>query len=134
MRIAVMGAGGVGGCLGALLAQSGADVTLVSRGENLCAMQQKGIQLFQPSGSFTVPDNASGDSSQIGPVDLVLFAVKTYQIPEAVQATRPMIGPNTQIVTLQTGWTAPMSWLLNLALAGCCLALPTASLPSSLPG
>jgi 2-dehydropantoate 2-reductase len=103
MRIAVMGAGGVGGCLGALLVRSGADVTLVSRGENLRAMQRNGLQLLHPSGPFTVPVNATDDPSQIGPVDIVLFAVKTYQITEAIQAMRPMIGPKTQIVTLQNG-------------------------------
>ena len=103
MRIAVMGAGGVGGCLGALLAQSGADVTLVSRGEHLRAMQENGLRLVQPSGSFNVPVNATDDAAQMGLADVVLFTVKTYQITEAIKTMHPMIGPNTQIVTLQNG-------------------------------
>lgn len=103
MRIAVMGAGGVGGCLGALLTQAGADITLITRGEHLRAMQEHGLRLNQQTGSFTIPVNATDDPSQVGPVDLVLFAVKTYQVPEAVKAIRPLTGLQTQIVTLQNG-------------------------------
>ncbi len=103
MRIAVMGAGGVGGCLGARLLQAGANVTLVARGEHLEAMQRKGLRLKQANGHFTVPVKATDDPCEVGPVDLVLLAVKTYQIPEAARAMDPMIGPKTQIVTLQNG-------------------------------
>ena len=98
-----MGAGGVGGCLGALLTQAGADITLITRGEHLRAMQEHGLRLNQQTGSFTIPVNATDDPSQVGPVDLVLFAVKTYQVPEAVKAIRPLTGLQTQIVTLQNG-------------------------------
>ena len=103
MRIAVMGAGGVGGCLGARLLQAGANVTLVARGDHLEAMQRKGLRLKQANGHFTVPVKATDDPCEVGPVDLVLLAVKTYQIPEAARAMDPMIGPKTQIVTLQNG-------------------------------
>ncbi len=103
MRIAVMGSGGVGGCLGGLLARLGADVTLIARGDHLLAMRQDGLRIIQQTDSFTVPVNATGDPSQVGPVDLVLFAVKTYQIPEAIQDMRPLAGVKTQIVTLQNG-------------------------------
>ena len=85
MRIAVMGAGGVGGCLGALLTQAGADVTLIARGEHLNAMRQNGLRLVQQATEFTVPVNATSDPSEVGLVDLVLLAVKTYQITEASQ-------------------------------------------------
>ncbi len=98
-----MGAGGVGGCLGALLTKAGSDVTLIARGEHLQAMQKNGLRLDQPGGTFTVPVNAAGDPSHVGPVDLVLLAVKTYQISDAVQAMAPMVGPNTQVITLQNG-------------------------------
>ena len=103
MRIAVMGAGGVGGCLGALLTQAGADVTLIARGEHLKAMRQNGLRLVQQTTEFTVPVNATSEPSEVGTADLVLLAVKTYQITEASQAIRPLIGPKTQIVTLQNG-------------------------------
>lgn len=69
MRIAVMGAGGVGGCLGALLTQAGADITLITRGEHLRAMQEHGLRLNQQTGSFTIPVNATDDPSQVGPVE-----------------------------------------------------------------
>ncbi len=103
MRIAVMGAGGVGGCLGALLTHAGADVTLIARGEHLKSMQQNGLKLVQQTGEFTVPVDATSDPSEVGTIDIVLLAVKTYQITEASQAMDPMIGPKTQVVPLQNG-------------------------------
>lgn len=101
MRIAVMGAGGVDRCLGARLA--GADVTLVARREHLQAMQRRGLRLNQANGHLTVPVNATDDPAKVGPVDLVLLAVKTYQIAEAADSMEPLVGPKTQIVTLQNG-------------------------------
>ncbi len=98
-----MGAGGVGGCLGALLTNAGSDVTLVARGEHLQAMRKNGLRLDQPDGSFTAPVKVTYDPSQVGPVGLVLLAAKTYQISDAIQAMAPMVGPNTQVVTLQNG-------------------------------
>jgi len=98
-----MGAGGVGGCLGARLIQTGADVTLVARGEHIQAMQRTGLRLNQANGHLTVPVNATDDPSRVGPVDLVLLAVKTYQVTEAADAINLVVGPNTQIITLQNG-------------------------------
>ena len=103
MRIAVMGAGGVGGCLGALLTKAGTDVTLIARGEHLQAMRANGLRLDQPDGTITVPVNATDNPSEVGTFDLILLTVKTYQIPEAVQVVTSMVGPDTQIVTLQNG-------------------------------
>jgi 2-dehydropantoate 2-reductase len=103
MRIAVMGAGGVGGRLGARLIQAGADVTLVARGEHLQAMQRRGLRLNQANGHLTVPVNATDDPSKIGPVDLVLLTVKTYQIADAANSMEPLVGPETQVITLQNG-------------------------------
>ncbi|MAF38938.1 MAG: 2-dehydropantoate 2-reductase [Chloroflexi bacterium] len=103
MRIAVMGAGGVGACLGARLIQVGADVTLVARGEHLKAMQRNGLRLIQADGYLKVPVKATDDPCEVGPVDLVLLAVKIYHIPEAAHSMDPMIGPKTHIVTLQNG-------------------------------
>ena len=103
MRIAVMGSGGVGGCLGGLLARAGADVTLIARGNHLLAMQRDGLTINQQTGSFNVTVNATGNPAEVGPVDIVLFAVKTYQVPQAIEDMGPLAGPETQIVTLQNG-------------------------------
>ena len=70
MRIAVMGAGGVGGCLGALLARAGNDVSLVARGAHLEAVRSSGLRLQRESGAFTVEARATDDPREIGPVDL----------------------------------------------------------------
>ena len=77
MKIAVMGAGGIGGCFGGLLAKSGLDVTLIARGAHLEAIQKNGLQVIQPEGGYTVEVKATDDPSQVGPVDLVLLSVKT---------------------------------------------------------
>ncbi len=103
MRIAVMGAGGVGGCLGALLSRSGNDVSLIARGEHLRAIQANGLQLKQDDAEFTINVPATSDSAQIGPVDLVLYTVKTYHNSEAIPAVRPLVGQDTAVLTLQNG-------------------------------
>ena len=103
MRIAVMGTGGVGGCLGALLARDGSDVGLVARGEHLDAIRANGLRLKQGDSEFTVRVTATDEPSEIGPVELVLFTVKTYHNDLAIPATRPLVGPDTQILTLQNG-------------------------------
>jgi 2-dehydropantoate 2-reductase len=104
MRIAVMGTGGVGGYFGGLLAQAGEDVTFIARGEHLRAIQADGLRVESVHGDFTVrPAQATDDPSTVGPVDLVLFATKTYQIEEAAGAMRPLIGPETVVLPLQNG-------------------------------
>ena len=99
MKIAVMGAGGIGGCYGGLLAQAGNDVTLIARGTHLAAIKEKGLQLVQPEGDFTVAVAATDDPSQVGPVGLVIFSVKAHQNSKAV----PHIGEDTTIFTIQNG-------------------------------
>lgn len=104
MRIAVMGTGGVGGYFGGLLAQAGEDVTFIARGEHLRAIKANGLRVESVHGDFTVrPAQASDDPSSVGPVDLVLFATKTYHIEEAAEAMRPLIGPDTTVLPLQNG-------------------------------
>ena len=79
MRIAVMGAGGVGGYLGGRLAAAGEDVSFIARGAHLAAMQADGLRIESPLGAEHLPKVvAKQDPSEVGPVDLVLFAVKTY--------------------------------------------------------
>ena len=103
MKIAVMGAGGIGGCYGGLLAQAGNDVTLIARGAHLAAIKGKGLQLIQPEGDFTVAVAATDDPSQVGPVDLVIFSVKAHQNSKAIPLIEPLIGEDTTILTIQNG-------------------------------
>ncbi|PKB68592.1 MAG: hypothetical protein BZY81_01380 [SAR202 cluster bacterium Io17-Chloro-G4] len=103
MRIAVMGAGGVGGCLGAYLARAGNDVTLIARGAHLDAIRGNGLRLKTQDGDFTVDTAATDDPGQVGPVDLVIFTVKTYHNAEAIPMMKPLVGEGPAIMTLQNG-------------------------------
>jgi 2-dehydropantoate 2-reductase len=103
MRIAVVGAGGVGGFYGARLAEAGGDVVLVARGEHLEAIRRRGLELRSAAGVVRVPVEAAGDPSEIGPCDAVLFCVKSYDAEEAAGALEPLVGESTAIVPLLNG-------------------------------
>jgi 2-dehydropantoate 2-reductase len=104
MKIAVMGTGGVGGYYGALLARSGQDVTFIARGEHLRAIQKDGLRIKSVHGDFVVEKaRAVEDPAEIGPVDLVLFTVKTYDLAAAAAAILPLLGPQTTILPLLNG-------------------------------
>lgn len=104
MRIAIMGPGGVGGYLGARLAASGEDVAFIARGAHLAAMREHGLRVESPLGDAVVdPVAATDDPASVGPVDLVLFAVKLYDTEDAAEACRPLLGPKTGVVTFQNG-------------------------------
>ena len=104
MKIAVMGTGGVGGYFGGLLARAGHPVTFVARGAHLAAIQAQGLLIESSNdGDFTVHGTALEDTSNAGPQELVLFTVKMYHNPSAIQAIRPLVGPDTVVLTLQNG-------------------------------
>ena len=104
MKIAVIGAGGVGGAFGAALAKAGADVTFVARGAHLAAMKANGLKIEGGRGeTHLVPAQATDDPATIGPVDFVLFCVKLWDVESAGEAIRPLIGPNTAVIPLQNG-------------------------------
>jgi len=104
MRIAVIGAGGVGGYFGARLADSGVDVAFVARGAHLEAMQANGLRIESPRGNLHVTAvTATDDPKAIGPVDVVLFTVKLYDTETAAAMLPPLIGPRTAVVTFQNG-------------------------------
>jgi 2-dehydropantoate 2-reductase len=104
MKILVMGTGGVGGYYGGLLAQQGNEVTFISRGAHLYAIRHEGLKVKSVHGDFTVlPADAIEDPSQLAPVDLVLFCVKTYNTDEAAEAIRSVVGPQTTVMSLQNG-------------------------------
>jgi 2-dehydropantoate 2-reductase len=104
MRIAVIGAGGIGAIYGASLAKAGADVTFVARGAHLAAMRERGLKIEGDRGEMHIsPAQATDDPSDIGPVDVVLFCVKLWDVESAGAAIRPMVGPETSVIPLQNG-------------------------------
>jgi 2-dehydropantoate 2-reductase len=107
MRIAVIGAGAVGGYYGAVLARAGNDVTLVARGAHLAAIRERGLTVRASRGEFTVHPGASDTPGQTGPVDLVILAVKTYDNDTALPMLRPLTAPGTAVLTLQNGVDSP---------------------------
>jgi len=108
MRIAVLGTGGIGGYFGGRLAASGHDVTFVARGAHLEAIREKGLQIASVAGDFTVhPARATDDVTSVGTVDVVLLAVKTWQLPPVLELLPSLIGEGTAVVTTQNGVEAP---------------------------
>jgi 2-dehydropantoate 2-reductase len=108
MRIAVVGAGGVGGGFGAALAKAGADVTFIARGAHLAAMKAKGLRIEGGRGeTHLVPTQATDDPASVGPVDIVLFCVKLWDVESAGKRIKPLVGADTAVVPLQNGIDAP---------------------------
>jgi 2-dehydropantoate 2-reductase len=107
VRIAVVGAGGIGGLFGGRLARAGERVALVARGAHLAAIRAEGLRVRSPDGDFTVRPPATDAPAEvpalIGVPDLVLFCVKSYDTGTAAEALRPLLGPDTALLTLQNG-------------------------------
>jgi 2-dehydropantoate 2-reductase len=104
MRIAVVGAGGVGGGFGVALAKAGAEVTFIARGAHLAAMKSQGLKVQGPRGeTHLVPTRATDDPASIGKVDIVLFCVKLWDVESAGSQIKPLIGPDTAVIPLQNG-------------------------------
>jgi 2-dehydropantoate 2-reductase len=104
MRIAVVGAGGVGGGFGAALAKAGADVTFLARGAHLAAMKSAGLKIVSQRGdSHLLLTKATDDPAEIGPVDIVLFCVKLWDVESAGERIKPLVGPGTAVIPLQNG-------------------------------
>ncbi len=108
MNVAIVGAGGVGGYFGGRLAQAGEDVVFIARGEHLRAMQKNGLRVDSINGDFRVdPVSATDDPYTVGEVDYILVVVKSWQLPDAIETMRPMVGEKTTIVPLLNGVEAP---------------------------
>ena len=104
MRIAVIGAGGVGGPYGASLAKAGADVTFVARGAHLAAMRENGLRIEGDRGETQIrPVQATDDIASIGAVDVVLSCVKLWDVDRAAEQLRPIVRPDTAVIPLQNG-------------------------------
>jgi len=105
MRICIFGAGAIGGLVGAKLAGKGeADVSLVARGPHLAAMRENGLTLIDKSGATTnVRVNATDNPEELGPQDYVVLSLKAHSVPGALDSLKPLLGPDTAIVTAQNG-------------------------------
>jgi len=103
MKFAVVGAGAIGGHVGAALAQGGSEVVLVARGPHLAAIRERGITVTSPRGDRKVRLEATDDIASIGPVDVVILAVKAYQIEAILDKLPSLFGPETAVVTMQNG-------------------------------
>ena len=111
MRIAVFGAGAVGAYFGGRLIETGKhDVSLIARGPHLEALQTRGLRIESPEGDADLPPDAfsaTDNPEDVGQVDVVFVAVKTWMVPEAAVAIGPMLGPHTTVIPLQNGVEAP---------------------------
>ncbi len=104
MKFAIFGTGGVGGYFGGRLAQAGEDVTFIARGGHLSAIQQTGLSVDSIRGDFVVnPAKATDSTESVGGVDVVILAIKGWQLDEAILQMKPLIGDATVIVPLLNG-------------------------------
>ncbi len=104
MRIAVIGAGGVGGYFGARLAQAGHDVTFVARGRHLAAMRERGLAIESERGNVTVPAaTATADIASLAPCDVVMFCVKLWDVESAGAAIAPLMAKGGVVIPFQNG-------------------------------
>lgn len=104
MRIIIAGTGGIGGYFGAKLAKAGADVTFLARGAHLAAMQSQGLTIqSKVDGTWTMPVKAVAALAGEVPADIVLFCVKSYDTETMIDSIRPVVGPQTGVMSLQNG-------------------------------
>lgn len=104
MKIAIMGSGGIGGYYGGKLANTGQEVAFIARGAHLNALRQNGLVVRSHFGDFTLPKVQATDSpTEIGVVDLVIMAIKAYDLESATESIRPLIGENTSLLPLLNG-------------------------------
>lgn len=103
MKIAVMGAGGVGGYFGGRLAQAGHEVSFVARGKHLDAIKAKGLALKSPLGDATIRVRAVQNPAELPPVDVVMFAVKLWDTESAAEQLRPLVQGGAHVIPFQNG-------------------------------
>ena len=103
MKICIFGSGAIGGFLGVRLHQAGADVSLVARGAHLAAMKQQGVKLITADGEEVVHPRCTDNAAELGPQDYVFICLKAHSIPGCVDGIRPLLGPDTAIVTAVNG-------------------------------
>ena len=103
LRVAVLGAGGVGGYYGGALARAGYPVAMLARGAHLEAIRSRGLEVRTPEGPFTVRVGATDDAEGLGPADLAIVAVKTYSLGEVIPAARLLAGKGAVVLPLLNG-------------------------------
>jgi 2-dehydropantoate 2-reductase len=103
VRVAILGAGAIGAYVGARLARAGADVVLFARGAHLQAMQQRGVRVISPDGDFEVRPQVTGDLGSVGTADVVILGVKAHGLTTLAPQLRPLLGPDTVVVSTQNG-------------------------------
>jgi 2-dehydropantoate 2-reductase len=103
MRIAIMGSGGLGGYFGARLAQGGADVRFIARGKHLEAMRRDGLRIDGPVPMHVEKVQVSDNPADFGVADVVMLCVKLWDTQQAIEQIRPMVGPQTAIISFQNG-------------------------------
>lgn len=122
MRIAVIGAGAVGGYFGARLAAAGLDVSFIARGEHLKSMQKNGLRIKSIQGDLEVRSRFTSNPDEVGPVDLILFSVKSQDTEKAAKLLAPLMSAKTTVLSLQNGVDNPEKiahlWGANRTLAG----------------
>jgi len=108
MKIAILGAGGIGGYLAVKLTEAGTPVALIARGAHLEAIRAGGLKLIEPEGTtISRPDLLTDDPREIGTVDAIVVTVKAHQLADALAQIAPAVGPGTLVVTVQNGVDAP---------------------------
>jgi len=103
VKFVIAGAGAIGGYIGALLTRSGFDVLLFARGPHLRAMQERGLRVISPLGDFEVRPRVTGELSTIGHADVVVLGVKAHSLTSLAPQLRPLLGPDTVVVSTQNG-------------------------------
>lgn len=103
MKIAILGAGGVGGFFGGILARAGNSVTLLARGAHLAAIRERGLEVRTPEGTFMAAVAATDDPQEIGEVEVAVVAVKNYSLPQIVPAARLLAERGAVILPLLNG-------------------------------
>ena len=103
MKIVIAGAGAIGGYIGARLARAGAEVVLFARGPHLRAMQQRGLRVVSPDGDFEVRPRVTDRLATIGTADVVFLGVKAHSLTALAPTLRPLLGPETVVVSMQNG-------------------------------
>jgi len=103
VKIVIVGAGAIGGYIGARLARVGADVVLFARGPHLRAMQERGLRIVSPDGDFEIAPQVTGDLTTIGRADVVILGVKAHALTTLAPQLTPLLGPDTAVVSTQNG-------------------------------
>ena len=103
MRFLIAGAGAIGAYIGARMARAGFDVTLFARGPHLHAMQEHGVQVKSADGDFTAQPRIVSSLDEVGPVEVVFLGVKAHALPQLAPQLKPVLGPDTTVVSTQNG-------------------------------